>query len=61
MPQPRKTDRPQEIHTTMPASLVARVYAIIYSPTEECVPRGALQKFLIRAVEDLLTQLEVKP
>jgi hypothetical protein len=60
MPQPRKTDRPQIIHTTLPASLLARIYASLYSPLEGRVPRGALQTFLVRAAEDLLVKLETQ-
>ena len=58
MPQPIKTDRPSEIHTTLPSSLVARIYAVLWSEVEGRVPRGAMQGFLRRAAEDLLITLE---
>lgn len=59
MPQPFKTDRPTSIHVHLPASLMGRVYAVLYSSTEERIPLGAMQKFFLRAAEDLLTKLEV--
>lgn len=58
MPAPLKTDRPTVIHTTLPASLLGRIYAKLYSDVEGTVPRGALQKFIIRAAEDLLVKME---
>lgn len=58
MPRPRNIQQMIHLHLTLPASLVARIYANFASSLDGKVPQGMQQKFFIAAAEDYLDKLE---
>lgn len=52
MSRPPLILRPVRLHTTLPEDLHAKLTLHLYSPSEQRVPKGALQKFLIDLIVD---------
>ncbi len=54
--RPRKIDTPQQRIVRLPASVSARLDALLWSDVEGRVPYGAFQTLITRLVEDWLVK-----
>jgi hypothetical protein len=52
--------RPVKLHTSLPEDIHARLMMHLYSPSEQRVPKGAIQRFLVERIIEYFNQQETK-
>jgi hypothetical protein len=58
MPRPPRSDRPTRVEISLPESLRDRIGMLLYSPAEQCIPKGAWSQFFERLARQALARLE---
>lgn len=52
MPRKPETDRPIDLHLTLPESVHGRLTLFLHSELENRVPKGAFQRFFLERIRD---------
>jgi len=55
MPQPRKLDRPTDVHIVLPETLVGELTVELWSEAHNRIPQGKLSGFIEESIRLLLS------
>lgn len=61
MPRPKSANPPVDIHLRIPPEVYVPAAAILYSPLEQRVPYGAMNRLVITLLKDWLQKQSTNP